>query len=182
MWVKGSASQYGFIAEVLSNGNGQPFARVRAISNIAWDDATLALYHKLETGGFDITNLDSLIGAVILQREPVMTNHPASDPRSGGLPMGHPALHSYLGLPLILGKELVGIAGVANRQGGYNESVITTLEPIVATSASLIVAWRLEREREASALALRQLSQAVEQSPENIIITDRSGCIEYLGD
>ncbi len=175
-----SESQYGFIGEVLHNAEGRPYVKIRAITNIAWNEATLALYHKLESGGFVITHLDSLIGAAITTRAPIIANHPAADPRRGGLPEGHPSLDAYLGLPLSLGDQQVGIVGVANRPGGYDQAMIATLEPIVATCASLIVSCRLEREREASAEALRKLSLAVDQSPESVIITDTAGSIEYV--
>ena len=178
--LKASNSQYGFIGEVLSRADGRAYVKVRAITNIAWNEATLALFQKLETGDFEITNLDSLIGAAITRREPIIANHPATDPRRNGLPDGHPSLDAYLGLPLTLGDQLVGIVGVSNRPGGYDDAMIATLEPIVATCASLIVSCRLERERETSAAALRKLSLAVEQSPESVVITDTSGRIEYV--
>ena len=40
------------------------------------------------------------------------------DPRRGGTPEGHPALKAFLGLPLHLGDQLIGMIGVANRPGG----------------------------------------------------------------
>ena len=48
--------------------------------------------------------------------------------------------------------------------------------------AGAVAAFRDISETLATDTKLRKLSQAVEQSPENIVITDLSGCIEYVND
>ena len=49
----------------------------------------------------------------------VLTNDPPSHPAFKGTPPGHPPIHSYLGLPLYSGKELVGVIGLANSSEGF---------------------------------------------------------------
>ncbi|MCZ6773244.1 MAG: hypothetical protein O7G83_14875 [Proteobacteria bacterium] len=39
-------------------------------------------------------NLDTLNGAVMTSRRPVLSNEPKRDPRSGGLPPGHARLEA----------------------------------------------------------------------------------------
>jgi signal transduction histidine kinase len=56
---------------------------------------------------------------VITGGKVVLTNDAASDPRSGGIPPGHPPLHNFLGVPILRETEVVGMIGVANRPGGY---------------------------------------------------------------
>lgn len=51
----------------------------------------------------------------------MIANDPASDPRHSPLPPGHPPLESFLGLPIRHGQTLVGMVGLANRVGGYND-------------------------------------------------------------
>ena len=43
-----------------------------------------------------------------------------SHPDSIGVPHGHPLLTSFLGVPLVLDEKIMGMLGVANREGGYS--------------------------------------------------------------
>ena len=49
----------------------------------------------------------------------VLSNDPTNHPMWKGLPAGHPPIHNYLGLPIFLGKELVGVIGLANSSEGF---------------------------------------------------------------
>ena len=77
----------------------------------------------------------------------MIANQPAADARSGGVPPGHPALKAFLGLPLFHGGQLIGMVGLANAAGGYDEALVAELEPMTATCASMIIALRIEQER-----------------------------------
>ncbi len=60
-------------------------------------------------------------------------------------------MRAYLGLPIHHGPQMIGMVGIANRPGGYSESVVGYLQPFLATCASLIEANRnnaLRREAE----------------------------------
>jgi diguanylate cyclase (GGDEF)-like protein len=62
------------------------------------------------------------------------------DHRRGGLPKGHPPLKAYLGLPIYSGSKLLGMAGVANRKGGYTEALTEEIKPFVNALGTLIAA------------------------------------------
>ncbi|MBF0357788.1 MAG: response regulator [Magnetococcales bacterium] len=143
-----TASEYGFIGEVFIGKDGNPFLKVHAITNIAWNDETRQLYDDNMPKGIEFVNLKSLIGAALTSKETVISNNPAQDPRSCGLPEGHPALNAYLGIPLLLGGEMVGMMGIANRPGGYDKEVVNYLQPLITTLANLIDAWRTSIERQ----------------------------------
>jgi GAF domain-containing protein len=51
----------------------------------------------------------------------VISNDPQNDPRSGGLPHGHPPMKNYIGIPFFKNDEIMGMLGLANRPGGYTE-------------------------------------------------------------
>lgn len=70
--------------------------------------------------GIEFVNLKSLFGEVLVTGETLIANDPASDPRRGGLPPGHPALNAFMGMPIHRGDRLVGMIGIANRPGGYD--------------------------------------------------------------
>jgi GAF domain-containing protein len=84
---------------------------------------------------------------VLRTHEPLITNDPSHHPSSHGVPPGHPPLLSFCGLPLRFGSRIVGMLGIANRPGGYDESVVRFLEPLLQTCANIIESSRNERRR-----------------------------------
>lgn len=136
-------SAFGFFGEVLHDEDALPYLKTHAISNVAWDADTQRLYEDKAADGFEFRRLDSLFGAVITSAQTVIANDPAQDPRSGGLPPGHPPLSAFLGLPIRRGGTLVGMVGLANRPGGYDSEVVEFLAPVLAAGADLIEAHRL---------------------------------------
>ncbi len=154
-----SDSEYGFISEVLNDDNGVPFLRMHGLSNIAWSEESRAVYERVSEGGFEFHNLDTLFGAVVRSGGPVIANSPGSDPRSGGLPPGHPPLPAFLGMPLFHGGEVVGMVGLANAADGYDEALIEEFEPMLAICASMVMALRIEQERNQAQQELRDSEQ-----------------------
>lgn len=148
-------SEYGFIGEVLFQTDGQPYLRTNAITNIAWNEETMALMKRFSPN-LEFHNLNTLFGQVMVTGQPVITNDPLNDPRRGGLPKGHPPMNAFLGLPFYRQNKLTGMVGIANRPGGYDEALIGYLQPFLATCASLIQAYGYIRERENTTQALRQ--------------------------
>jgi PAS domain S-box-containing protein len=149
-------SEYGFIGEVLNTPDGRPYLKTQAITNIAWDDATRAFYEQYAPQGLEFKNLETLFGAVITSNGAVIANNPLRDPRRGGTPPGHPPLKAFLGIPFHRDGKLVGMVGIANRPGGYDEALVKWLEPLCTTCAVMIVADRNERHRREAEAALRE--------------------------
>lgn len=131
-------SEYGFTGEVLYDEDGSPYLKMHSISNIAWNAETQKLYEDSVAEGFEFRNLNTLFGHALISKKTVLSNNPESDPRARGLPDGHPAMHSFLGVPIFYGNELVGMYGIANRKGGYNEELQSFLQPFDATYGVMI--------------------------------------------
>jgi PAS domain S-box-containing protein len=85
----------------------------------------------------------------------VLANDPATDPRRGGLPPGHPPMNNFLGVPLFHGGDLVGVVGLANRDGGYDAGLVEFMQPLFASVAAIIGAVRLDKARREAERALR---------------------------
>ena len=166
-------SEYGFIGEILHTADGAPYLKTHAITNIAWNAETRRFYEENVTEGMEFHNLKTLFGAAITTGEPVLANAPSTDPRRGGLPEGHPALNTFLGLPLYSGRTMIGMAGVANRPQGYDEALITYLEPFLATCANIIVAHRSNKARAHAEEKRRQLYAELEER-----VRDRTQALE----
>ena len=139
-------SEYGFIGEVLYK-NKKPYLKTYAITNIAWNDETRQFYEKYAPEGMEFFNLETLFGKVMTSGDAVISNTPATDPRKGGLPEGHPDLNHFLGIPIKSGEKLIGMMGISNKPGGYSQDVIDELSPFLNTCVTLINATRLEEEK-----------------------------------
>ncbi len=156
-------SEYGFIGEVLFTPEGEPYLKTHAITNIAWNEETRAFYETNAAQGLEFHNLHTLFGAVLTTAAPVIANDAARDPRRGGVPDGHPSLNAFLGLPVHRGDVLVGMLGLANRPGGYDQTLVEFLRPILDMCAHIIEAWRTDQRRQGAEAALRAArDQAVE--------------------
>jgi len=180
-------SEFGFIGEILYTDDGRMYLRDRAITDISWDEESRKVYQRFaKDKGSDFHDIRGLWGAVILTGEPVISNDPANDPRHDGLPEGHPPLLSFLGIPFHSGGELLGMAGIANRPGGYDEQLVDFLQPYVATGANIIEAYRNEDRRKIAESALR-LSELRYRSigeliPYGVWVCGRDGKVEFLSD
>ena len=177
-----TGSEYGFIGKVLTDAGGSRYLKTYAITNIAWNAETRALYDSQASQGMEFRDLGNLFGLVLTKGEPVVSNDPANDPRSGGLPPGHPALNSFAGLPMHLGDRLVGMAGIANRKDGYDQALIEELQPFLQTGANLIEALEDRRSRTRAQLALQdsesRLRSVLDNAVDSIITIDSSGAIQ----
>jgi PAS domain S-box-containing protein len=165
--LKLTNSEFGFIDEMLYTEEGQPYLKIQAIDNIASDVESREIYQKFANEkGLEFHNLRGLWGEVVLTGEPVISNDPASDPRRSGLPEGHPPLHSFLGLPFHSEGKIIGMAGIANRPGGYDKELVDFLQPCVTTCANIIEAYRNENRRKS---AEEKLTRAYAKLEERVL-------------
>ncbi len=174
-------SGYGFLGEIRVDTNGQKFLKTFALTNISWNEETSRFYNEHAQQGLEFKNLNTLFGRVISSGEQLISNDPKNDPRAGGLPKGHPPLNSFLGIPVYQGGKYIAMIGVANRAGGYDESIIEDLKPFVEVIGETIKAFQLERELRES----EKISHFYKMALDNAAIvafTDASGKITYANE
>jgi len=174
-----SASQFGFVGEILYDEAGAPFLRTFAISNIAWDTHTRAFYDAHAPQGLEFRNLDSLFGQVIRSGQPLISNDPINHPKSAGLPAGHPPLLAFAGLPIHANGELRGMLGLANRENGYNDQFAAQLQPLLTTLGQLLEALRRDSQR-AQAQQSMQRQQAALRALNEIAALPKLSAHEQL--
>ncbi len=178
-------SEYGFIGEVHYTSDNTPFLKTRAISDISWDKESRKLYREYEKSGMEFKNLATLFGSVLRNGRAVISNNPSRDRRRGGnMPKGHPALKAFMGIPITISGNLIGMIGVANRPEGYDRKLLTRLKPVVATCAALIEAFRLERERAVAVQEAREahvaLKNVLEEIAEPVIVVERDYTVTLM--
>ena len=148
-------SEFGFVNETLQDEQGNPYTKVLAISNLAWSKASEAIYKIANDTGLEFHNLKNLFGLAVESGLPLISNDPLHDARRGGLPQGHPAIHNFLAIPFFKGEKQIGICGLANRIGGYDENIVNYIKPFTDTLANLVVFIQEARQRKAVEQQLR---------------------------
>lgn len=171
-----SEGEYGFIGEVLYSKDGNPYLKTKAITNISWNAETRKLYSKYSLLGMEFHNLDTLFGKVMTTGKPVISNNPSNDPRAGGLPNGHPAMTSFLGVPIKDARELIGMMGLANKPNGYDKLDLLRLKPFTDLCATFIHAHRNFEKRIAAENELIQKQQELEKK--NTLLSEILGQLE----
>ena len=154
--VTGSA--FGFVGEVLYESDARPYLKTHAISNVAWNESTRQMYDELKDVGMEFRSTTTLFGQTLLTGEPLIVNDAAMDPRRGGHPDGHPAIHSFLGIPVSVGDRLVAMVGLANAPGGYRGADVKFLQPLLGSLRQMVLAWRDHVERLRSQQELQKTS------------------------
>lgn len=174
------ASEYGFIGEILYDESNQPYLKTFALTNIAWDDATRQFYQQHAPGGLEFHNLDTLFGHAIRHTEVVISNNPAGDPRSQGLPAGHPPLHAFLGLPVVFNGQMNAMIGLANKPQGYSATDVEFLRPLIASVGQLVHARRVEQRSRRIQQEINQLSEVVQKTTNLVVVSDPHGQIVWV--
>jgi PAS domain S-box-containing protein len=136
-----TGSEYGFIGDILEDERGR-YLSTRVFTDIAWTDEIRSRYAMPEGGGLEFRDPDTLIGHALRTGERVISNEPKHDQRAGGLPSGHPPIHAFAAIPLYSLGELVAMVGIANRPGGFTDSIIQSCDPLLQTIGNLIHARR----------------------------------------
>lgn len=177
-------SEYGFIGHVLYTQEGQPYLKTYAVSDLNLHDLPGVTMPDDVMFGIEIHELENLLGVVIESGEPLISNSPSTDPRASNILAGYLDIDSFLGLPLKYGARLVGMVGVANRPGGYDEALLKYLDPLLVMCAGLIQENQNATHRRLAEAALRE-SEAkyrllVTHLPDVMMILDRTGKILFI--
>ncbi len=172
-----SESQYGFVGELFEDSKGALFLKTRAITNIAWDEATHVLYEENRQKGMEFRNLNTLFGEVIRSQSLLIANEPMQDERAGGLPEGHPDLNNFLGIPVMVGGMMVGMVGVANRETDYELALVDYLRPLIDAFGRIISLMQANKRR---AELESRLTAIVDSAADAILVIDSRGIIESI--
>ncbi len=142
---------------------------------VTWSRRTLAHYCTAAFESHYPVSEAGIWADALHHREPVVVNAYARHPGRHGLPDGHSELQRLMSVPVIEHGKVVMLTGVGNKNTDYDDRDIETLQLI---SNSI---WNIVQSRRSEA-RLRQLSLALEQSPDSIVITDLDARIQYVNE
>ncbi len=144
--VKFTQSEYALIDEFLYGQEAQPSLKTRAVTDIAWYQVSKSRDSKLAEGQLNSANVKSLMHAVMTSDERVIVNQLSNDTlRDAKAP---PELTNFLGLPLHVNDELVGVIGLVNRPAGYSDDFADFIAPLIQASAHVLAFSRSEERAE----------------------------------
>ncbi|MFN2235957.1 MAG: GAF domain-containing protein [Anaerolineales bacterium] len=135
-----------------------------------------------------------LIGALQEERQTILVPDISKDPRGIGFPPHHPAMHSFLGVPIMSGERLLGQIYLTDKQDGdeFTQDDALVIETLAAYAAVAIenarlfagvkdISGKLEQRNEDLSL-LDDLAKTLAGSLEIDVILEKtlSRVIEYL--
>ena len=82
---------------------------------------------------------------ILAEKEAVLTNNPASHPDFSTLPDTMTDIESFMGIPMILGSEVLGMAGFANRENGFSSEDRDAAQMLVV---ALVEALSLKKQQD----------------------------------
>ncbi|HET6383530.1 MAG TPA: response regulator [Armatimonadota bacterium] len=158
-------SEYGFIAEVVEGSPSGPDSprrlEIRTVSGSHPRQKSGKFYERYGADLFALYDLEPLFAPesgrstryVLLGPSSLNRTHRAS----------HPPLRRMIVLPLYKGDSVEGVVGLANRPDGYDDSVVSYLEPFLGACAIILSAWRNEQRRQYAEEEVRALNNDLER-------------------
>ena len=124
------------------------------------------------------------IGTSIRERRTITCNNIATDPlmerwRERAIKRGY---HSSISIPIVVLTKVIGSFNLYSEETNTfsSEEEVELLEKITQNIAFTLETIIFEEDRIKTQVKIKQLSQAVEQSPVTIVITNTNGDIEYV--
>lgn len=143
-------SEFGWLGEINESGRLDTIA----LSDPGWDACGI----KEGSPPRMISNMEisGIWGRVLKDGVPLLTNDPVRHVASVGLPEGHPAIVSFLGVPLKSSEQTIGMVALANKPSGYTRSDKNNVEML---STAIEEALRRKRAEERLRHSERLLSE-----------------------
>ena len=141
-----------------------------AISQTTWDACGMG-----EHGVRQLQNMQlrGLWATTILTGRATIVNHPAQHPEREGVPLGHPPIRNFMGIPLLVGERAIGMIALANRPGGFEDHQPATLQPLSEALAIGLQHQHTKAELNLQAAVLGAL-------PDGIAVCDPAGVVTQV--
>jgi PAS domain S-box-containing protein len=161
-------SEIGVVGEIHKTPEGEPYFKptANAMANMAWSEEVREMFSRPSAQGVEVYSMDALLGEVISTGQPLIVNDSGFKPGGGGIPLGHPLLKSFMGLPFYHGGQVLGIIGLANRPGGFSDDMVELLQPFLFTLANIILFIRRENEPEHASGMLEEMEKRLQEAQE----------------
>jgi len=155
-------SRFGMIGEVKNLENGEIVLDIPALANKAPAFNSSPLFTARSSdycGELTLSQLDNNVFGRVVATGSTLINNEA---RMLGIEMLAPdvipALDSFMAIPCLFQGEMLGIIGLGNREGGYDQSLVQLLQPLVQSLGLMMHARELETARRQAESELKTLA------------------------
>lgn len=93
-----------------------------------------------------------VLGTVVREKRTIVLDDISDHSDSYGFPEGHPAMKSFLGVPVKAGETVFGNLYMADKPGGFDETDVTMVEALAVIAGSAISTARLRERLKATAI------------------------------
>jgi len=153
-------SKFGLIGEVNEAGKFDTIA----LTDPGWDACRIPEMDAVRM--IKDMEIHGIYGQVIKDERSLIANDPASHPSRVGMPEGHPALISFLGVPLKQDGKTVGMIGLGNNESGY--------DPVDEESVEVLsIAFMEALHRKRAEVELREHREHLKE-----LVEDRTAALE----
>jgi signal transduction histidine kinase len=126
---------------------------------------------------------ESVFAVTITEERPYISNDVARDPHRSGTPPGHPEVRAFLGVPLRLGRAVIGMIGVANPPEVYGPDDERLLSTFANQVAVAIDNARLHEDQQEMITGLANLRARLSQAErEQVVARERERIAARLHD
>lgn len=157
--LKLTNSTLGFIGEVLLHEN-QHELKIHAFSSL--NSNTNSVLN--ESSSIPKKDLDSLSDYIMGTENYVIANNSSALEAINVVLRDNALFDNFLGIPVTYHYEKVGVIGIANRAGGYNEKLVHLLSPFLSTYGSILQNIRLKRKQTEYENELKEAKELAEYS------------------
>ncbi len=166
-------SAVGFICDVAPAPSGEPRLHMQALSNTAWDASVRKTLEDAVASQALPAGDGSPLAQAVQGAQAVVVNQPQTpEQRRWAVPLGLPALSSYVLLPVGEPGQLLAVVCLGNRSGGYAETLLDFVKPLVDTVGQQVEFSRTEYRRQEAA---RVLQTTLDSISEGVMMTSASG-------
>ena len=159
-------ARYVAVGVIDSSGTG-----IEHFHSIGMDAETQARIGRLPSG-------KGLLGVLLDDLQPLRLAHISDDPRSVGLPPGHPPMESFLGVPMLLAGVLIGNLYMTEKQHGVFSRQDEQLAMVFAAQAAVSIEnarrFAIERARIAAFEHLQTTMQSIRDALADGLQTHRA--------
>ncbi|RJP21732.1 MAG: PAS domain S-box protein [Candidatus Abyssobacteria bacterium SURF_5] len=151
-------SAFGFIGEINREGTFHTIV----MSDLGWAECKMPDSNK--TPMIRGLKMRCYWGKALVDNQSLIVNDPANHPDRVGVPEGHPAITSFMAVPLKRDGKTIGMISLANRAGGYTVEHQQDVEALSITFVEALERKRADEALRESEARFRDLSQKLEET------------------
>jgi signal transduction histidine kinase len=164
-------SEAAFIVETLEAGIQSPRLKILATAfNNDASDKWQSFQNNYSGNESKINSLQNMLVDILRTQTPFISNDFQVDSqRCIDFPEDLSHLDSFMGIPIMSEREMIGIIGLANRKDGYSKELLNELTPLITALYTMIASARNIKRKNEAELALLSSKEFLSRQQSSLI-------------